>query len=167
MNAFSKDLDIVDTLLPFYLFEFLSEGVFMFTSMLAVIACAPLVLGVAIPSTYLFWQIRKVYMGASREIKRMEASSRSPVLSLLVEAVTGSALISAHRLRKHFVAAYYDAASTNTTLALHLYLLLPWLTFMLDLLGTLVLIACVLSTLVGIGSPMMTGAIRCQLHSPR
>eukprot|EP00656_Telonema_subtile_P050411 TRINITY_DN6519_c0_g1_i3.p1 TRINITY_DN6519_c0_g1~~TRINITY_DN6519_c0_g1_i3.p1 ORF type:complete len:933 (-),score=206.93 TRINITY_DN6519_c0_g1_i3:855-3653(-) len=49
-SAFSKELDVVDTLLPFYLFEFLTEATFMLCSVLLLCVCAPLVLLLALPS---------------------------------------------------------------------------------------------------------------------
>eukprot|EP00656_Telonema_subtile_P050414 TRINITY_DN6519_c0_g2_i1.p1 TRINITY_DN6519_c0_g2~~TRINITY_DN6519_c0_g2_i1.p1 ORF type:complete len:403 (+),score=90.39 TRINITY_DN6519_c0_g2_i1:507-1715(+) len=96
-------------------------------------------------------------MDCSRQLKRLEASSRAPVLSLLLEALRGAHTIAAHELESHFVEEFDRTAALNATNALHLYMLLPWLTFVLDCMGTSVLLACVLSTLAGIGSPMMTG----------
>jgi hypothetical protein len=57
LNALSNDLDIVDTLLRFYLFEFLSEAAVMPSCLITLTACAPLVMIAVIPSSYLFLKV--------------------------------------------------------------------------------------------------------------
>ena len=128
--------------------------------------CSPLVIVAAIPALFVWWKIRLTYMSTGRELKRLEANARSPLLSILLEALQGSALIHAHRLRPYFIQRYEAATTEHTTMALHLYLILPWLTFMLDMLGSLMLLAVLISSLAGIGSPVMTGdAMACDACS--
>ena len=89
LNRFSSDLAFADDQMPQSAFDFIGIG-FQVLGMVAMAAVAnPFVLIVLLPLIYSFLKLRAFYMDTSREIKRVEAMSRSPVFSQLSETLAG------------------------------------------------------------------------------
>lgn len=53
-----------------------------------VISCAfPLFLLAAIPLAWFYWRVMQYYLATSRELKRLDAVSRSPILSYVIASI--------------------------------------------------------------------------------
>ena len=93
INRTNKDQDDIDQTLPWTL-QFSFQNILMLISTLVMIGIIlPLfyALAAVFLVAYLWWL--KKYIRASREMKRIENISRSPILQLLSEACNGSAVI--------------------------------------------------------------------------
>jgi len=120
---------------------------------------APLTLASIPIFAYGFVKIRARYMASSRELKRLEAVSKSPVLASLSEAMEGASTIRAHRLEAAFERQFAKLAEQNSTLYWHSFMLLPWMISRVDFLGSVCILATALSlTLLGGGSTV-SGAV--------
>ncbi|PWA02834.1 hypothetical protein BB558_001011 [Smittium angustum] len=89
INRFSRDMQLVDEEIMASLTIWIYECLEAFGVMAIVIYVAPqfLIVGVVIFSLYLYIAIK--YLRATREIKRMEATTVSPMLSLIAELTPG------------------------------------------------------------------------------
>lgn len=73
---------------------------------LAVIAISqPLVLVAVIPIAFIYRIVMRYYLATSRELKRLEAVSRSPIYSWFSESLAGSIVIRAYNQTARFTAA--------------------------------------------------------------
>jgi len=145
LSRLSKDLDVVDTMLPHYLLEFFQDFSFLFGTFAVVAWKAPLVLVVMPACALAFVKVRSYYMATSRELKRLEAVSRSPLMQMLSEAMEGIATIRAQRLEPVFQRRLQRLAERNGTLFWHSFAMLPWMISRVDGLGSVFVLATAVS----------------------
>uniref|UniRef100_A0A3Q2X6D7 Multidrug resistance-associated protein 4 n=1 Tax=Haplochromis burtoni TaxID=8153 RepID=A0A3Q2X6D7_HAPBU len=106
LNRFSKDVSQMDSVLPITFVDFYQ----LFLQNVGVIAVAasviPLILIPVVPLLLIFLYLRSLYLRTSRDIKRLESTTRSPVLSQLSSSLNGLSTIRASRseekLKKDF-----------------------------------------------------------------
>ena len=108
INRFASDLDAIDTQLPW---SALAAFQIFFTAVGAILACSialPSILVVMPPMFMIFVKIQKLYLATSREIKRIESVSKSPVYALFSGSLSGLACIRAAKLQGYFRAAFIE-----------------------------------------------------------
>ncbi|RHY26039.1 hypothetical protein DYB32_007990 [Aphanomyces invadans] len=98
LNRFSSDLDQVDSMLPFFGMMVLQ---FLFMIFAILIVCAgstPWILIAYVPIAFLFKWLQQYYNVSSAELKRMDGIARSPVVTLVGEAINGLSTIRAFNM---------------------------------------------------------------------
>ncbi|KAG7234391.1 hypothetical protein INR49_004820 [Caranx melampygus] len=97
LNRFSKDISQMDSMLPMTFVDFYQ----LFLQNLGVVAVAasviPLMLIPLIPLLFVFLYLRRFYLSTSRDVKRLESTTRSPVFSHLSSSLQGLWTIRAFR----------------------------------------------------------------------
>lgn len=89
MNRFTKDVTTTDDQLPFSLYDFIQCSFMVIGAVIVVCLGSPMIFIALLPLIYYFHLLRIYYLKASREIKRLESISRSPVFSHLSETLDG------------------------------------------------------------------------------
>ncbi|XP_072883242.1 ATP-binding cassette sub-family C member 4 isoform X2 [Hemitrygon akajei] len=106
LNRFSKDVGHLDDLLPYTFMDFFQ----IFLQILSVIAVAvsviPWILIPITPLVIIFFFLRSYFLETSRDIKRMETTTRSPVFSHLSSSLQGLWTIRATRTEQQFQAKF-------------------------------------------------------------
>lgn len=74
----------------------------------------PWVLLVVVPLVMFFFRLRAYYLAASREIKRLESTTRSPIYSLLSEVLAGLATLRGYSIAGLMTARFDGALDANT-----------------------------------------------------
>lgn len=96
LNRFSKDVDVVDNVLPMSM----RFWIMMFFNALSVIIVisysTPWFMTVIIPCGILYFFIQKFYVATSRQLKRIESVTRSPIYTHFSETITGQSTIRAY-----------------------------------------------------------------------
>jgi ATP-binding cassette subfamily C (CFTR/MRP) protein 4 len=82
----------VDELLPYTMFDFLQSLLFCLAAIVLVCVSIPWLLLLMPPLLFLFIQARESYIRCSREIKRIEATLRSPIYADFSAALEGSSM---------------------------------------------------------------------------
>ncbi|XP_053354043.1 multidrug resistance-associated protein 4 isoform X1 [Clarias gariepinus] len=102
LNRFSKDIGHVDSMLPWTFVDFIQ----VFLQIIAVIAVAtsviPWILIPVLPLLIVFLFLRRYFLQTSRDIKRLEATTRSPVFSHLSSSLQGLSTIRAFKAEERF-----------------------------------------------------------------
>ncbi|CBZ27157.1 putative ABC transporter [Leishmania mexicana MHOM/GT/2001/U1103] len=96
LNRFSRDVDVADNMLPMSMLQMMGCLFGILSSLLVTLFTQPLVIFALAPCGYLYYQIMVFYNSANREIRRTSSVVKSPLFSLLGEALTGSATITAY-----------------------------------------------------------------------
>ncbi|GET88665.1 ATP-binding cassette protein subfamily C, member 2, putative [Leishmania tarentolae] len=96
LNRFSRDVDVADNTLPMSMLQMMNCLCSIFSSFLVTFSAQPIVIVVLVPCVYLYYRIMVFYNSANREIRRTSSVVKSPLFSLLGEALTGSATITAY-----------------------------------------------------------------------
>ena len=89
LNRFSKDLDMIDFMLPanFRAFIMMLGGI---VAVFVVIGYStPITLIILLPVLVAFVILLYFYLPSSRQMKRLEAVTRSPVFNLVAETLQG------------------------------------------------------------------------------
>lgn len=131
VNRFSKDVYTIDESLPRTFSGFLRTFVTVLGTIIVISVSTPVFLTMIIPMGFLYWLIQKYYMASSRELKRLDSSSRSPIFAHFSETLGGITTIRAYNQAARFIRenelrvdtnqrAYYPSVASNRWLAVRL-----------------------------------------------
>lgn len=131
LNRFSKDIFVMDTTIPMSLRSFLSTFFNVLSILLVISVSTPFFLVAILPLTWLYYRFQQYYVGTSRQLKRLESVSRSPIYAHFSETLHGVTTIRAYGEQERFTVAnaakvdynmeaYYPSICANRWLALRL-----------------------------------------------
>ncbi|KAG7502088.1 Multidrug resistance-associated 4 [Solea senegalensis] len=102
LNRFSKDIGYLDSLLPWTFVDFIQ----IFLQVIGVVVVAaviiPWILIPIVPLLAVFLYLRRYFLQTSRDIKRLESTTRSPVFSHLSSSLQGLSTIRAFKVQQRF-----------------------------------------------------------------
>ncbi|XP_036428800.1 canalicular multispecific organic anion transporter 2 isoform X1 [Colossoma macropomum] len=103
LNRFSKDVDTIDTLIPDNIDIWMRTFWYTVNVLLVCSALTPMFLIVIVPLMMFYWWVQRFYVATSRQLKRLESVSRSPIYSHFSETITGTSVIRAYGRNSAFV----------------------------------------------------------------
>ncbi|TNN53941.1 Canalicular multispecific organic anion transporter 2 [Liparis tanakae] len=103
INRFSKDIYIIDEALPSTVLMFLATFFASLSNMIVIVSSTPIFAVVIAPLAFVYIFVQRFYVATSRQLKRLESVSRSPIYSHFSETVTGSSVIRAYGRHDAFV----------------------------------------------------------------
>ena len=137
MNRFSKDVDYCDDLLPRVLFD-LVQLIFLVCGSLSMQIYAVPWFAIAIPIACIcFVLLLRVYMPASRYIKRIESVSRSPSLSTFQTVLGGLATLRAYGRVADYRRQYFKYCDVTINALLHSSCMQRWIAMRMDLVSAM------------------------------
>lgn len=151
MNRFSKDIEAVDQdLAP------VATGVvhcalaaLSITLLIAFITPGFLIAGCFIAALY--WAIGVLYLASSRELKRIDSITKSPIYQHFGETLSGVATIRAYGIGSSFVKDNLYKIDDNNRPFFYLWVANRWLSFRIDLAGALVAFSASAMVLLSMG----------------
>ena len=93
LNRFSADIGSNDDLLPITVFGFFVCALLVGGSLITAVVAIPFILIIMPPLIWYFLRVWNIFVVASRELKRIEGLSRSPIYAMLNESICGVATI--------------------------------------------------------------------------
>jgi len=131
INRFAKDVDVCDSLLPTNMRAWLSTFASFVGTMISILTILPLIIVLFVPASIIFFLLQKLYVTSSRQLKRLESVSRSPIYSHFGETLTGAPTIRAFGRQSNFIeqsnskvdynsACYFPSVIANRWLAVRL-----------------------------------------------
>ncbi|XP_019626252.1 PREDICTED: multidrug resistance-associated protein 4-like [Branchiostoma belcheri] len=134
LNRFSKDMGQLDEQLPWQFVEFVQYTLLTVGVVLLAGVVNPWVFIPVVPLLLIFLYLRQYFLATSRDVKRLEATTRSPVFSHLSATLQGLTTIRA-LAADNIVLREFDAHQDQHSEAWFLYLCTTrWLAIRLDLL---------------------------------
>jgi len=113
LNKFSKDLGVLDLNLIFISGTFYNSVY----SLLAIIIISIIIVPwIALFFPIIFIIVMKLYkhsIDATKEVKRIESVTKSPLLAYLQETLSGTSTIRAFKKKEHFVENFYKLLNNN------------------------------------------------------
>ncbi|KAL6475247.1 hypothetical protein MHYP_G00162870 [Metynnis hypsauchen] len=103
INRFSKDIYVIDEVLPSTVLMFLSTFFASLSTMIVIIFSTPIFAVVIVPLALIYFFVQRFYVATSRQLKRLESVSRSPIYSHFSETITGTSVIRAYGRNSAFV----------------------------------------------------------------
>lgn len=158
MNRFTGDVDKIDNSLPDALYSFSRSLTNILVSFTIMVIGAPFVLVVLMPLLLLYNSYSKLYFPSSRQLQRMGAASRSPILSHIEESVKGVHTIKSFDQIDHFINIYelrsdywMHVLFSRSSLRRWLNWRISWMTAVMTLASALCVTAIVVLTSFEVG----------------
>ena len=153
LNRFSKDIESIDNSVM-QAIEVFIERVFSGLSIIVLIgSIAPIFLVIVPPTIIMFVYVAKLYVTVSRDLKRLESISRSPIYAQFSETLNGVATIRAYRAEDRFVKNNRLKVDTNHESFFFIWAANRWLCLRIDFISaTVVLFAGVAILVTGLDS---------------
>ncbi|XP_061486083.1 ATP-binding cassette sub-family C member 4 isoform X2 [Rhineura floridana] len=153
LNRFSKDIGHLDDLLPLTFLDFVQTLLQICGVVAVAIGVIPWILIPLVPLFILFIFLRRYFLDTSRDIKRLESTTRSPVFSHLSSSLQGLWTIRAFKAEQRFQ-ELFDAHQDLHTEAWFLFLTTSrWFALRLDA------ICAIFVVVVAFGSLLLAQAL--------
>ncbi|KAJ1931520.1 Transporter of the ATP-binding cassette (ABC), partial [Linderina macrospora] len=151
INRFSKDMETIDQSLISSLAIFITELVSSVAILVVIAIITPAFIGGAFVISAIYWIIGVLYLSASREIKRFESVTKSPIYTQFGETLNGVSTIRAYGQEKRFMRSNCTKIDDNIRPFIYMWGANRWLSIRVDLAGALV------SFLAGLFALLATG----------
>lgn len=151
MNRFSKDIESVDQeLTPF------AEGTFTcivacFSTLCLITVITPGFLFFAVIISYFYYLVGSFYIALSRELKRYDSITKSPIHQHFSESLTGVATIRAYGVESRFMKQNLAAIDNNNRPFFYMWVANRWLALRIDTVGCCVMLFAGVFVLLSIG----------------
>ena len=141
VNRFAKDVDVCDNTLPSNIRQLLSTLTNFIGTICMIIAVVPIFTVVIVPTAIVFFFVQKVYVSCSRQLKRLESISRSPIYSHFGETLSGASTIRAFGMQSSFILQSEKKVDDNQVCYYPSIVANRWLAVMLENLGNIITFA--------------------------
>lgn len=141
VNRFSSDVYRVDQQLIRVFFMLFNNCVKVFFTILIICYSTPLFLALALPLAYFYLYYQRYYLRTSRELKRLDSVSKSPIFAQFQETLDGIATVRAFDATKRFNYTNRGYIDTNNRAYFPSISANRWLAVRLEFLGSLVIFA--------------------------
>ncbi|XP_054066662.1 multidrug resistance-associated protein 1 isoform X4 [Rissa tridactyla] len=131
VNRFSKEIDTIDSTIPPIIKMFMGSTFNVIGACIIILLATPIAAVIIPPLGLVYLFVQRFYVATSRQLKRLESVSRSPVYSHFNETLLGVSVIRAFEEQKRFIKqndmkvdenqkAYYPSIVANRWLAVRL-----------------------------------------------
>ncbi|KAK0179174.1 hypothetical protein PV327_007989 [Microctonus hyperodae] len=139
ISRFAKDVDVLDTSLPqqisdsnYCLFEVIA-------TLFVISFSTPLFIFCIIPIGLVYYSIQRFYVATSRQLKRLESVSKSPIYSHFGESVAGAQTIRAYGVQERFIRESERRVDMNQTCFYPGVIANRWLSIRLETVGNMII----------------------------
>jgi ABC-type multidrug transport system fused ATPase/permease subunit len=139
INRFSKDQDSIDNTLMDAFRMFLNTFANTVGTFGLIISATPWFAAPLAPVLVMYYLIQRKYRETSRELKRLDSISRSPLYALLGETLNGLPTIRAYGAQDRFIQNNYGLIDTSISPAYLLFSAARWLGIRFEGLGAVLL----------------------------
>ena len=138
LNRFSTDMYSIDENIPFQGNIFLAQAFLLLGSLTIIALTSPLFLLLVPPLAVLYIYMQRQYRATSRELRRLDSVTRSPIYSSFSETLTGIYTIRAFGATERFLSTFSALLDTNQRVFYMALAASLWLNVRLQLLGIIV-----------------------------
>ncbi|KAH8913704.1 hypothetical protein BT69DRAFT_122530 [Atractiella rhizophila] len=149
LNRFSQDFATVDGELSNWLEFFVMNLMGYLRAIVVVIAIVPWFLVVTIIVLYIFFRLSQAYLACSREFRRLESISKSPIFSQFGETLSGLATIRAFGSERRFNEEIQTKVDGYMKAHNGLWMSNRWLLARFDLIGALAILVSIVLVIIG------------------
>lgn len=132
LNRFSADVGSNDDHLPQTLFDFSVILFIVIGAICTTVVSLPYALLVMPPLLYYFLWVRRIFVTSTRELKRLEGLSRSPIFAMMSESLSGVATIRANDASGYFTSKFEHAHDSHTRAFFSFIACSRWVGFRMD-----------------------------------
>ncbi|XP_076174831.1 multidrug-Resistance like Protein 1 isoform X2 [Ptiloglossa arizonensis] len=139
ISRFAKDVDVLDTSLPQQISDSINCLFEVIATLVVISYSTPIFIIVIIPIALLHYFIQRLYVASSRQLKRLESVSRSPIYSHFSESVSGAQMIRAFGVQERFIHESESKVDFNQVCYYPSIIANRWLAVRLEMVGNLII----------------------------
>ena len=136
LHRFSKDQDTIDTTLSESIRAVIFLGAQIVGSLILMCIATPFFVIPLLPCMYGYWYIQKNFRKSSREVKRMDSTTRSPLFAHFSETLTGLSTIRAYHREDVFIKGNHTRLDGNVRAYYLTVLMQRWIGLRLETLAS-------------------------------
>ncbi|KAJ2612465.1 hypothetical protein H4S08_002685 [Coemansia sp. RSA 1365] len=150
INRFSRDMQTIDEMAMDLISWCISDLMAIVSVVVVITATAPVFMVVAGVVTVAYVLVAHYYLTSSRELKRIESNSMSPLLSLFGELILGVSTIRAFGTTHYYVKEALDRITAHNRPFNMVWACNRWLSIRIEAIGAVVSFSCTLLILANI-----------------
>ncbi|XP_077131258.1 multidrug resistance-associated protein 1-like [Ranitomeya variabilis] len=137
-NRFAKEMDTIDNIIPQMLMMFIIMSLTILEILLVIAIATPLAAVAFVPLGLLYFFLQRFYVATSRQLKRLDAVSKSPLYTHFNETLQGVNVIRAFKEQKRFIQDSNLRLNTNQRFYFSSFVANRWLSVRCDLLSNFI-----------------------------
>ncbi|XP_058815254.1 multidrug resistance-associated protein 1 isoform X1 [Topomyia yanbarensis] len=149
LNRFGKDIEAVDSDLPAALRAWTACFFGVVATLVVITISTPIFSTVIIPIGILYYAVQRFYVATSRQLKRLESVSRSPIYSHFGESIQGAQTIRAYSLQERFIDESDSRVDFNQVCYYPSIIANRWLAVRLEMVGNMIILFAALFAVLG------------------
>ncbi|XP_074198909.1 ATP-binding cassette sub-family C member 3 isoform X2 [Camelus bactrianus] len=149
LNRFSKDIYVIDEVLAPTILMLLNSFFNSISTLVVIMISTPLFAVVILPLAIIYLFVQRFYVATSRQLKRLESVSRSPIYSHFSETVTGTSVIRAYCRSQDFEAISDVKVDANQKSCYPYISSNRWLGIRVEFVGNCVVLFAALFAVIG------------------
>ncbi|XP_063047595.1 canalicular multispecific organic anion transporter 1 isoform X2 [Engraulis encrasicolus] len=138
VNRFAKDMLTVDEMIPMSFRSWLLCLLGVIGTLFVICLATPLFIAVIVPLAVVYYFVQRFYVATSRQLRRLDSVSRSPIYSHFGETVAGLSVIRAYGHQERFLMHNEKTMDENLKSVYPWIVSNRWLAIRLEFLGNLV-----------------------------
>ncbi|CAE6434018.1 unnamed protein product [Rhizoctonia solani] len=162
LNRFSKDIDTIDSGIQTVMVSVLTQALILLVAVGTIVYAVPYFIFPAVVIAYLHAWFSGGYVSASRDLRRIEATTRSPILAFFSELLTGIVTVRAFGAERAFLLNTYKRLDITQTATHYLWMCNRWLLLRFDFLGAFSILIATIGTIKGGATAGLTGIVITQ-----
>jgi len=151
-SRFSSDMEQIDTALPRAVSSFLDQMLTMGSAALVVVVTAPAFLFVLLPAIYACYWVQQYFSASSKELKRLESTTKTPIFSHFDECMEGLSSIRAYQIQDKMTEENQMLVDDQLRARLCSDATNRWLGIRLDIIGSVIIFCAAVSAVCFGGS---------------
>ncbi|KAH7322247.1 ABC transporter type 1, transmembrane domain-containing protein [Rhizoctonia solani] len=162
LNRFSKDIDTIDSGIQTFMVSVLTQALILLVAVGTIVYAVPYFIFPAIIIAYLHVWFSGGYVSASRDLRRIEATTRSPIVASFSELLTGVVTVRAFGAERPFLLNMYKRLDLTQTATHYFWMCNRWLLLRFDFLGAFSILIATIGTIKGGATAGLTGIVITQ-----
>ncbi|XP_026080611.1 canalicular multispecific organic anion transporter 1-like isoform X1 [Carassius auratus] len=138
VNRFAKDIFTVDEMIPMSFRSWILCLLGVLGTLFVICLATPIFTAVVVPMAVVYYFVQRFYVATSRQLRRLDSVSRSPIYSHFGETVSGLSVIRAYGHQQRFLKQNEDTIDENLKSVYPWIVSNRWLAMRLESLGNLV-----------------------------
>ncbi|CAC5389793.1 ABCC1 [Mytilus coruscus] len=144
VNRFSGDVQMIDVTLPMTFRMWIMIFFQTLSTVIVISYSTPIFLSVIVPLGIFYYFIQRFYVPSSRQLQRLESTSKSPIYNHFSETLSGATSLRAYKAQDRFIQESLYRVDKNISYYFTKIASQRWLGWRLELIGNLIVFAAAL-----------------------
>lgn len=147
-RRFSKDIYTIDETLPRAFLQYVRTSTQVISVIAVIVYATPFFLAFVLPIGGAYYIVQKRFIAVSRELRRLESISRSPIFTHFGETLTGASVIRAFSQTRQFTARNLELLDANQRAYYPSLAINRWLAYRLESIGSAIIFCAALFAVI-------------------